>query len=183
VKASKASSRAPNAPRASFGRCGPYFETRVDFIFPRPEDVAELMGAWMAMTQRLLAAPVDAVSSAAVIAFAFIFIHPFWDGNGRLHRFMIHHVLAKKGFSPPGMIFPVSAAIARDQHLYNTVLDSFSQSRLPWIDWRFERRGELNEVVVNNDTRRLYSFFDATACLRHWQRLERQPSMNKNSGV
>jgi hypothetical protein len=141
----------------------PYFETRVDFIFPRPEDVAELMGAWMAMTQRLLAAPVDAVSSAAVIAFAFVFIHPFWDGNGRLHRFMIHHVLAKRGFSPPGMIFPVSAAIARDQHLYNTVLDSFSQSRLPWIDWRFEHRGELNEVVVNNDTRRLYSFFDATA--------------------
>jgi Fic family protein len=37
----------------------------------------------------------DAVLAAA-IAFGFVFIHPFVDGNGRLHRYIIHHVLAKR---------------------------------------------------------------------------------------
>jgi Fic family protein len=38
----------------------------------------------------------DAVLAAAAIAFGCIFIHPFVDGNGRLHRYIIHHVLAKR---------------------------------------------------------------------------------------
>lgn len=32
---------------------------------------------------------------AAGIAFGFVFIHPFEGGNGRIHRYLIHHVLAK----------------------------------------------------------------------------------------
>ena len=35
----------------------------------------------------------DAVLAAAMIAFGFVFIHPFVDGNGRIHRYLIHHVL------------------------------------------------------------------------------------------
>ena len=37
------------------------------------------------------------------------------DGNGRIHRFLMHHVLAKRGYSPDGVIFPISAAILRDR--------------------------------------------------------------------
>lgn len=33
-------------------------------------------------------------------------IHPFADGNGRLHRDLIHHVLAKRGFNSPVWCFP-----------------------------------------------------------------------------
>jgi len=29
----------------------------------------------------------DAILAAAIIAFGFVFIHPFVDGNGRIHRF------------------------------------------------------------------------------------------------
>src|SRR5437016_11915487 len=28
---------------------------------------------------------------AACVSFGFVFAHPFYDGNGRLHRFLIHH--------------------------------------------------------------------------------------------
>jgi Fic family protein len=43
----------------------------------------------------------DAVLAAAAIAFGFVFIHV--DGNGRLHRYIIHHVLAKS--TKQGVIF------------------------------------------------------------------------------
>jgi hypothetical protein len=31
----------------------------------------------------------------ALLGFGFMFVHPFEDGNGRIHRFLIHHCLAK----------------------------------------------------------------------------------------
>jgi hypothetical protein len=45
------------------------------------------------------------------LSFVFVFVHPFEDGNGRIHRHLIHHMLAMRGFSPIGVVFPVSAAI------------------------------------------------------------------------
>ena len=70
----------------------------------------------MSLTRRGLRARTnDPVVAAAVSSFAFVFIHPFEDGNGRIHRFLIHHVLSRRGYSPPGVIFPVSAAILRDR--------------------------------------------------------------------
>lgn len=132
----------------------------VHFICPRPEDVADLMEAWMALTRRLLEGGVDPVVAAAVSAFVFVFIHPFEDGNGRIHRFLMHHVLAKRGFSPPGIIFPVSAAILRDRRSYDEVLETFSQPLFDLIRWHWA--GE-QEIVVENDTADLYRYFDATA--------------------
>ena len=46
------------------------------------------------------------VLAAAIIAFSFVIIHPLEDGNGRIHRYLIHHVLAESGFTPKGVIFP-----------------------------------------------------------------------------
>jgi Fic family protein len=135
------------------------FGEYVHFICPRPEDVPSLMNGWMAMARRLLASPLDPVIAAAVSAFAFVFIHPFEDGNGRLHRFLIHAVLSKRGFSPPGVIFPVSAAILRQRHLYDQTLEAFSRPIMAAIEWDFV---EDNAIQVRNDTRDLYRFFDAT---------------------
>ena len=52
-----------------------------------------------------------AVLKAAASAFGFVYIHPFQDGNGRMHRCLIHHVLAERKFTPPGMVFPVSSVM------------------------------------------------------------------------
>ena len=67
----------------------------------------------------------DAVLMAAVIAFGFVFIHPFEDGNGRIHRYLFHHVLAEKGFVPKGLIFPVSAVLLDRIDAYRSVLEHF----------------------------------------------------------
>lgn len=97
--------------------------------------------------------------SAALIAFGFVFIHPFEDGNGRIHRYLIHHVLAKKHFSDQGIIFPVSSSILGHIDDYRIVLESYSKPLLEFIEW--EETANHNIKVINN-TLDYYRFFDAT---------------------
>jgi Fic family protein len=101
----------------------------------------------------------DPVVAAAAVAFGFVYIHPLEDGNGRLHRWLIHHVLARAGYNPPGIIFPVSAAILREIDAYRRVLESYSEPLLPLIEWRATDTGN---VEVLNDTADYYRYFDAT---------------------
>lgn len=135
------------------------YREEVHFICPRPEDVPGLMDAWFELTGRIVESAIDPVVAAAIVAFAFVFIHPFEDGNGRIHRFLMHHILAKRGYSPDVMIFPVSAAILRDRRSYDDALETFSKPRLDYTDWRWTSE---QEIVVANDTSELYRYFDAT---------------------
>ena len=102
----------------------------------------------------------DPVIAAALLAFGFVYVHPFVDGNGRIHRYLIHHVLAQRGFSAAGVAFPVSSAILERIDEYRAVLESYSQRLLPFIEWQPTPDGN---VRVLNDTSDFYRFFDATA--------------------
>jgi len=132
----------------------------VHLVCPKPEDVPSLMAAWSKMAQRLLSANVDPAIVAALVAFTFVFVHPFEDGNGRIHRFLIHNILAKTGFSPDGMIFPVSTAIVRDMRTYDATLKRFSRPLLSLIDWRLVPPDD--KMIVTGQTDHLYRYFDAT---------------------
>lgn len=101
----------------------------------------------------------DAVFAATLIAFGFVFIHPFEDGNGRIHRYLIHHLLARKKYVPHGIIFPVSAIILERLDEYRQVLESYSTPRLDLIEWKPTQK---NNVEVLNETIDLYKYFDAT---------------------
>jgi Fic family protein len=136
------------------------YREEVHFICPRPQDVPQLMDGWIAMTERLVSSGIDPVVAAAVASFAFVFVHPFVDGNGRIHRFLMHHILAKRGYSPDGVIFPVSAAILRDGRSYDRVLEVFSKPLFAFISWHWTPE---QEIVVTNDTSDLYRYFDATS--------------------
>jgi hypothetical protein len=129
-----------------------------DHISARPEDLRALIAGLVAF-DRNAAQVLDPVIAATVLAFGFVYIHPFVDGNGRIHRYLIHHVLAQRGFSPAGVVFPVSAAILERIGDYRTVLEDYSQRLLPVIDWRPTADGN---VSVHNDTSDFYRFFDAT---------------------
>jgi len=130
-----------------------------DHISAKEDDVEQLLKGLIATNDVLQDETYDAVLAAATIAFGFVFIHPFVDGNGRLHRYIIHHVLAKKELTQQGVIFPVSSSILDHIHDYKTVLDSYSHPLLDHIVW--EETVDHN-VKVTNNTIDLYRYFDAT---------------------
>ncbi|MEL7833533.1 Fic family protein [Fodinibius sp. Rm-B-1B1-1] len=130
-----------------------------DHISAKWQDLPQLMEGLLKTNQSLIDSDYDPVLAATLIAFGFVFIHPFADGNGRVHRYLIHHVLAKKGFAPKGLIFPVSAVILDRIDEYREVLESYSKLQLDFIEWEATPDGN---VEVLNDTIDLYRYFDAT---------------------
>ena len=130
-----------------------------DHISARPEDLTSLVEGLIAYAARAVAGRVDPVVVAAAVAFGFVYVHPFSDGNGRLHRWLIHQVLAAAGYNPPGVVFPVSAAILRNIQSYREVLESHSRPLLDYIDWRAAPNGNIE---VLNNTGDYYRYFDAT---------------------
>lgn len=130
-----------------------------DHISARWQDVEQLMEGLLATNKLLQKEEIDSVIAATIIAFGFVFIHPFEDGNGRIHRYLIHHVPARKGFTPQGITFPVSAAILDKIQEYRQVLEAYSHPLLDFIEWRATAK---NNVEVLNDTIDYYRYFDAT---------------------
>ncbi|MFZ4737902.1 MAG: Fic family protein [Bradymonadia bacterium] len=144
---------------------------KIHFIAARPEDVPRLMDGFLEAMSRVdgwgvdrqasgPSASVDPVVLAAALSFGFVFIHPFQDGNGRLHRLLIHYVLARMGFTPKGLIFPVSAVMVARKHEYDETLEAFSVPLMRVVDYDEDADGV---VAVKNETAHLYRFFDATA--------------------
>jgi Fic family protein len=136
------------------------FTEHVHYVCPKPEDVRPLMRGWMDALRRLYESPLDAICAAAAASFGFVFIHPFGDGNGRIHRFLIHHVLARRGFTPQGLLFPVSAVMLRDRRSYDRLLAAYSASIAPFIQYTLDAEGRM---AVHNATAHLYRYWDATS--------------------
>jgi hypothetical protein len=130
-----------------------------EFIGARPGDLQDLIGGMIDANQRMGEGALDAVLQAAATAFGFVYIHPLQDGNGRLHRCLIHHVLAERKFTPPGMVFPVSSVMLDRIENYRDTLRAHSGPLMNFIEWR--PTPERN-VEVLNDTADLYRYFDCT---------------------
>lgn len=131
-----------------------------EHISARPEDLRDLLKGLVDYQQRVEASEMDPVVAAAAVSFGFVYAHPLQDGNGRIHRWLIHHVLARADFNPPGVVFPVSAAMLRNLEVYRDVLATYSKPLLSHIEWRTTDR---DNVEVLNDTADYYRFFDATS--------------------
>lgn len=130
-----------------------------EFIGARPEDLQALMQGLIAATERMSECNLDAVLQGAATAFGFVYIHPFRDGNGRLHRCLIHNVLAERKFTPPGIVFPVSSVMLDRIETYRDTLRAHSGPLMDYIDWR---PTPSRNVEVQNDTFDLYRYFDCT---------------------
>lgn len=130
-----------------------------EFIGARPEDLPTLMQGLIEANERMRDAGLDPVLQAAATAFGFVYVHPFQDGNGRLHRCLIHHVLAERKFTPAGMVFPVSSVMLDRIDDYRETLRAHSGPLMHSIEWR---PTPSRNVEVLNQTADLYRYFDCT---------------------
>ena len=130
-----------------------------EHISAKWEDIELLIEGLIETNNVLSNDEIDAVISATIIAFGFVFIHPFEDGNGRIHRYLIHHILAEKKFAQQGIIFPVSSSILEHIDDYRKTLEVFSLPLLDFIEWE---ETEDHNVNVLNNTIDYYKYYDAT---------------------
>ena len=98
----------------------------VTYVPPRPALCAELMEQLMALSNQRPAG-LDPLAHAGLVSFAFVFLHPFMDGNGRLSRYLIHHCLGQSGALPAGFLLPVSVAMKKHEERYWQALTAFSR--------------------------------------------------------
>ncbi len=86
-------------------------------------------------------------------------MHPFEDGNGRIHRFLIHNILFLRGAIPKGLMFPVSAAMLKNPAMYDQSLESFSTPLMRLVEYDLD---DLGKMTVPSDTGRWYRYIDMT---------------------
>ncbi len=139
----------------------------IDFIPPGPEDVPELMAGLLSLAEASrnwflgngeVESRFDPVVLASVIAFGFVFIHPFMDGNGRIHRYLIHEVLTNAGFTPRGIILPISAVILANLDEYAAVLENFSKP----LRARTSYNPDTPDAPAAGNDAVYFRYFDAT---------------------
>lgn len=132
---------------------------QVHYVSPKPEDLPGLMEGLIENHRRMRDSSVPPAVHAATSAFGFVFLRPFTDGNGRIHRFLIHNVLALRGFTPEGIMFPVSAAMLKNRGEYDAALEAFSRPLMALVDYTLDDRGRM---TVHNETALFYRYIDMT---------------------
>ena len=135
---------------------------RIHLIPPKPgeNDLGYLMDAWLEVSRNLASTPgVPPIAAAAVVAWIFGYFHPFEDGNGRIHRFLIHHILAQRGFTPEGVLLPVSAIIQNRPKDYDASLEAFSLPLLARTEYDMDPDGKLGVI---SDSKDLFRYIDCT---------------------
>jgi hypothetical protein len=134
----------------------------IHFISPKPgpTDLDFLMNQWLSVAWMLTSiGELPPIASAAMVSWLFVYLHPFEDGNGRLHRFLIHHVLAAREFGPHGMLLPVSAVLLRRPAEYDASLEAFSKPLLARTEYTQTADGLL---TVTNSTLDHFRYIDCT---------------------
>ena len=86
---------------------------------------------------------------------------PFEDGNGRIHRFLIHDFLGRDGFVPAGMVLPISAYMLHHPEEYDQVLESYSKPLRTVVSISID---ENEQLTINNpvDASGSYRYPDLT---------------------
>ena len=132
----------------------------IHYICPKPDDLPGLMAGLLASHKRMKAGGLSPLVHAAVIAYGFVFLHPFEDGNGRIHRFLIHNILSMQKMVPRGIMFPVSAVMLKYPEDYDRSLEAFSRPLPQVIDYQLD---EMGIMTVEGESAPWYSYMDMTA--------------------
>ncbi|MDP3519513.1 MAG: Fic family protein [Hydrogenophaga sp.] len=167
---------------ASFGlRQSPVFvgemvryENVVHYVAPDWPDVGPMLQGLQTFVSRTRGA--SATARAAVTSFAFVYIHPLADGNGRVHRFLVNDVLRRDGAIHAPFILPISALITEhsaERARYDQALEAFSRPLMERYADRYsfsrESQQQRDGVLSNfhfeayDEARAAWRFLDLTS--------------------
>lgn len=132
---------------------------KIHYVCPPPQFVRSLMQGIVDLNKKN--ASIETIIKATIVSFGYVYIHPFEDGNGRIHRFLIHDILVRDGIVPNSTILPVSAQILAHMNEYDTTLELLSKLIERKVKYDISDSGEM---TVNNasEIEALYRFPDLT---------------------
>lgn len=135
------------------------YTQKVHYVCPPPEFVKSLLQGVVDLNKKNTST--NTIIKATMVSFGYVYIHPFEDGNGRIHRFLIHDILVRDGIVPNGTILPVSAQILARMDEYDTTLELLSKLIERKVKYDINGLGEMtvkNAAVIET----LYRFPDLT---------------------
>ena len=141
------------------GQVLPGLRDVIHYVCPPPQFVPSIMNGLKETLNKT--AGIYPEIRASIIAFGFVFIHPFGDGNGRIHRFLIHDILAHDSLVPKGLIIPVSAHLLNNIRDYDNILEKYSKPLMQRVRYHLKEDGEL-EVTNASDVEAYYRYPDLT---------------------
>ncbi len=142
------------------GELLPNYQDLVHYICPPPVILKSLMDGLKETAEKTYETTRPEIR-AAILAFGFVFIHPFEDGNGRLHRFLIHDVLVHDGIVPAGLIIPVSAHMLNNIKDYDNILERYSKPLMQRVKYDKTDNGEIT-ITNQNEVEGYFRYPDLT---------------------
>ena len=135
------------------------YSQRIHYVCPPPEFVGSLMQGLINLNNKN--SSTKTIIKAAMVSFGFVYIHPFEDGNGRIHRFLIHDNLVRDGVISNSTILPVSAQILANIEEYDSTLVLLSKLIERKAQYELDESGEM-KVINPKEIEVLYRFPDLT---------------------
>jgi len=132
---------------------------KVHYVCPPPQFVKSLMKGLVDLNKKN--SSTATIIKATMVSFGYVYAHPFEDGNGRIHRFLIHDILVRDGIVPNSTILPVSAQILAHMDEYDATLELLSKLIERKVKYDINDSGEMS---VNNasDIEALFRYPDLT---------------------
>lgn len=141
------------------GESLPNFNQLIHYVCPPPSVLFSAMEGLQETANRTIG--ISPEIRTAIISFGFVFIHPFEDGNGRIHRFLIHDVLVHDKIVPHGLIIPVSAHMLNNMKEYDTALEKYSKPLLQRVKYDKLDDGEI-KITNEPEVEGYYRYPDLT---------------------
>lgn len=143
----------------------------VTYLPPPPDWLPAIMESVLAIGNET-ASTLDPLVRASIVKFAFVFAHPFMDGNGRVSRFLFHKVACSDPRLANGFVFPVSTAMSRNEADYLRALQSFARPLRQLWDVKMIGEDELDERFRGESD--AYRYWDGTACVEFCLRMAQE---------
>lgn len=160
--------RAQAGEEAFVGRRGPDQTPIPEHVGARGQDVPALMKGLFAFWEKTLAdREFDPLVRAACLSFGFAQIHPYRDGVGKLHRFLLEEALARGA----GVRAPFAMAIQADIAGYRAALRAMREPILDRVDWTTTEKHGLRILSDSGDFYRFPQLDEAVGfCTRAVER-------------